>query len=85
MEGLASLAAVQALREAIGVPIWPVDRLSYERLVADVRTNLGEKAFATAWAEGSSMTPEQALAARGPVTLLQPVPTAPSSTPQPNQ
>jgi ATP/maltotriose-dependent transcriptional regulator MalT len=95
MEGLASLVAVQgeatwaarllgaaeALREAIGVPIWPVDRPGYERLVADVRTNLGEKAFAAAWAEGSAMTPEQALAARGPVTFPQPLPTAPSSTP----
>jgi predicted ATPase/DNA-binding CsgD family transcriptional regulator len=95
MEGLANLAAVQgemawaarllgavqALREAIGVPIWPVDRPGYEHLVADVRTNLGEKSFTAAWAEGSTMTPEQALAAQGPVTLPQPLPTAPSSTP----
>jgi DNA-binding CsgD family transcriptional regulator len=96
MEGLASLVAVQggemtwaarllgaaeALREAIGVPIWPVDRPGYERLVADVRTNLGEKASAVAWAEGRAMTPEQALAARGPITLPQPLPTTPSSTP----
>jgi DNA-binding NarL/FixJ family response regulator len=49
--------------------------------VAGVRTKLGEKAFAAAWTEGSAMTPEQALAAQGPVTLPQPLPTAPSSTP----
>jgi ATP/maltotriose-dependent transcriptional regulator MalT len=95
MEGLVSLAAVQgettwaarllgaaeALREAIRVTISPIERSGYERLVADVRTNLGEKAFATAWAEGRAMTPEQALTAQGPVILPQPLPTAPSSTP----
>ena len=36
--------------------------------MADIRAQLGEKAFAAAWAEGRTMTPEQALAARGPVT-----------------
>jgi DNA-binding NarL/FixJ family response regulator len=34
--------------------------------VKAARTQLGEKDFATAWSQGRSMTPEQALAARGP-------------------
>ncbi len=37
----------------------------YERMVSDVRAELGEQAFAAAWAEGRKMTPEQAIAAQG--------------------
>ncbi len=61
--------AAAALREAIGAPLPPVERADYERLVASARVQLGEKAFAVAWAEGRTMTPEQAFAARGPVTI----------------
>src|SRR5207302_10765962 len=48
------------------------------------RVHLGERAFATAWAQGRRMTPEQALAARGqkpaatPTTTLTPSPTYPA-------
>jgi predicted ATPase/class 3 adenylate cyclase/DNA-binding CsgD family transcriptional regulator len=73
--------AAEVLREAIGAPRAPFDRVSYERSVAGARALLGEQAFAAGWAQGRTMTPEQALAAQGPVTLSQPVPTAPSSTP----
>jgi predicted ATPase len=61
--------AAAALREAIGAPLPPVERADYERSVASARVQLGEKAFAVAWAEGRTMTPEQAFAARGPVTI----------------
>jgi len=71
--------AAAALREAIGAPIYPVYRASYEQAVANVRTTLGEQAMRLAWAEGRSMTPEQALAAQEPVTT----PTGTSSVPQP--
>jgi DNA-binding NarL/FixJ family response regulator len=54
--------AAEALREAIGVPIYPVYRDSYERAVAQARAALGKQAFRAAWAEGRLMTPEQALA-----------------------
>jgi DNA-binding NarL/FixJ family response regulator len=37
--------------------------------VAATRAQLGEQAFAATWAEGRTMTPEQALAARGPMTM----------------
>ncbi len=75
LEGLAGVVAAQgtpawavrlwgaadALREAMGTPIPPVYRADYERSVAAARAQLGEKAFAAAWAEGRMMTPEQAL------------------------
>lgn len=38
------------------------ERADYERMVNAVRIQLGERAFARAWAEGCKMTPEQALA-----------------------
>jgi predicted ATPase/DNA-binding CsgD family transcriptional regulator len=41
----------------------PVERAAYERLVACLRARLGEETFTTAWKEGCSMTPQQALAA----------------------
>jgi DNA-binding CsgD family transcriptional regulator len=67
-QGAPSLAArlwgaAEVLREAIGAHIYPVYRASYEQARAQARTILGEQAFRTAWAEGRSMTPEQALAA----------------------
>jgi predicted ATPase/DNA-binding CsgD family transcriptional regulator len=86
MEGLADVVGVQGepawtarlwgaaevLREDMGTPLPPVYCAEYERAVAATRTQLGEKAFAAAWAEGRTMTPEQALAAHGQGTI--PVP-----------
>ena len=57
--------AADALRDAIGVPIPPVELADYERSLSAARVHLGERAFAAAWAQGRSMTPEQALAAQG--------------------
>ncbi len=57
--------AAETLRQAIGAPFPPIEVSNYERSVAIARTQFGEKAFATAWAEGRSMTPEQALTAQG--------------------
>jgi ATP/maltotriose-dependent transcriptional regulator MalT len=73
--------AAAALRDTIGAPMPPVGRASYEQAMAAARMHLGEQAFATAWTEGCAMTPEQALAARGPVTLPQPPLSAPSTIP----
>jgi DNA-binding CsgD family transcriptional regulator len=47
----------------------PADHADYEQAVERVRAQLGEQAFAAAWAEGRTMTPEQALAAQGHVPL----------------
>jgi tetratricopeptide (TPR) repeat protein len=56
------LAAADALWEALGVHLDPVDRAEVDREVGAARMMLGEAAFATAWAEGRAMTPEQAIA-----------------------
>jgi len=55
--------AAESLRERCGIPLMPIDRVDYEPAVAAARTYLGEQAFAAAWAEGRTMTLEQALAA----------------------
>lgn len=53
--------AAEPLRETSGT-IPPFQRSPYEQAVATARHQLGEEAFAAAWAEGRTMTPEQALA-----------------------
>ncbi len=57
--------AAQALREAIGVPLRSFERAINEWGIAAIRTQLGEEAFAAAWAGGRTMTPAQAFAAQG--------------------
>jgi DNA-binding CsgD family transcriptional regulator/tetratricopeptide (TPR) repeat protein len=74
--------AAEALRDTMGTPIAPVYRAEYDRSVAAARDQLGVQVFTTAWSEGRNMTPEQALVAQGPVTLLQSFPSAPSLTSQ---
>ena len=61
--------AAEALREALGTPLPPVDRASYQRAVTSSRTQLGEQAFARAWAEGRTMSLEQVLATPEQVAL----------------
>ena len=88
LEGLAALEAEQGeplqaarlwgaaeeLREAIGAPMYPVSRASYEQAMALARTKLGEQPFRAAWAEGRNMTPGQALAAQVEAIILTPMP-----------
>jgi DNA-binding CsgD family transcriptional regulator len=95
LEGLAAVIAVQgdpvwaarlwgaaeSLRETVGSPMPPVVRAEYECSVAAACAQLEEKSFAAAWAEGRTMTPEQALASQGQVTLPQLLPAVPSPTP----
>jgi ATP/maltotriose-dependent transcriptional regulator MalT len=66
--------AAEVLREATGTSRPPFERISYEHAVAAARTRLGEKVFAAAWAEGRTLTPEQALSAQGQATVLLPTP-----------
>jgi predicted ATPase/class 3 adenylate cyclase/DNA-binding CsgD family transcriptional regulator len=74
----------EAQREAMGAPISPVERVSYEHSVTAARAQLGNELFTSAWAEGRAMTPGQALAAPGPVTLPHPLPATLSSNPPAN-
>jgi predicted ATPase/DNA-binding CsgD family transcriptional regulator len=55
----------EALREAISVPLRSFERAINEWGIAKVRSQLGEEAFATAWAEGRTMSPAE-------VSLLSP-------------
>ena len=57
--------AAESLRQAISAPISPLERVTHQCAVSAIRTQLGEETFAAAWAEGRSMTPDQALAAQG--------------------
>ncbi len=71
--------AAEAIRVAIGIPIPPIELADYERSVSAAHVHLGEKAFAAAWAQGRSMTPEQALAAKGQKPTPSPMKTVTSS------
>jgi ATP/maltotriose-dependent transcriptional regulator MalT len=78
LEGLAALEAAEgtprqavwlwgaahALREAIRAPLYPVYRARYDQDLAQARAQLGEQAWRQAWAEGRTLTPQQALAAQ---------------------
>jgi len=95
LNGLASVAAVQGepllaarvwgmaetQRSAVGVPISLVEHAHYQRLVTAARAILGEKAFASAWAEGCTMTLEQTFAILERITIpARLIPTVPQPT-----
>jgi predicted ATPase/class 3 adenylate cyclase/DNA-binding CsgD family transcriptional regulator len=93
LEGLAGVATAQGkflwavrlwgsaegLRKTLSMPVPPIYRADYERLVVFARTQLGGRSFAAAWAEGRMMTPEQALAAE--TRVMKPSSGEPSSAP----
>ena len=56
--------SAEALREALGAPLPPLERADYDQAVAAVRDHLGENAFVAAWAQGRRMTAEQVLTLR---------------------
>jgi DNA-binding CsgD family transcriptional regulator len=70
--------AAEHLRESRSVAI---SQAIYKRMVAAARTQLGEQAFAAAWAEGRTMTPEQAFASQGRTTRSVLIPAEGSSVP----
>lgn len=55
--------AAEALGETAAVPLIPMirSRYDYEGYVAAARSRLGQEAFEAAWAEGRTMTPEEAI------------------------
>jgi predicted ATPase/DNA-binding CsgD family transcriptional regulator len=73
--------AAESLRTTIGAPLPPIERAGYELAVAGARAQLGKRDFATAWDEGRSMTPQQALAAHRQTRLFSQSPTKPLSPP----
>jgi ATP/maltotriose-dependent transcriptional regulator MalT len=55
------LAAAETLREAINVPLPPVNRPRRDRILADARSRLGEAASTTAWAAGRALSAAESL------------------------
>ena len=53
---------VEVLRETTRKRTAPGSRATYERALAAARAQLGEEAFAAAWAAGRALTLEQAIA-----------------------
>jgi tetratricopeptide (TPR) repeat protein len=54
--------AAEALRENIHKPLAPIEREDYNHNVATARDGMDEETFATAWAQGRSMTLSEAIA-----------------------
>jgi predicted ATPase/class 3 adenylate cyclase len=55
------LGAAEALRELISIDMSQLERVEYEREVADLKANMDEKVFAQLWALGRSMTMDEAI------------------------
>jgi hypothetical protein len=55
------LGAADGLREKINIAMTPLERVEYDREVADLKANMNEKEFTSFWAEGRSMTTERAI------------------------
>jgi tetratricopeptide (TPR) repeat protein len=55
-------SAAEALREAIGVPLPPFIRGTFEQHVADTRALLGEARFGEIWAKGRTLALDAAIA-----------------------
>ncbi|MDQ3238287.1 MAG: tetratricopeptide repeat protein [Actinomycetota bacterium] len=53
--------AAEALREAIGVQLAPVERTAYARYIAVARSRLDDEAWQAAWAEGRMLSPAEAV------------------------
>jgi predicted ATPase/class 3 adenylate cyclase/DNA-binding CsgD family transcriptional regulator len=79
------LSAAETLLDSMGlsVAIWPEVRADYERYVAAARAQLDEATFTAAWAEGRTLTLEQAIASALEPTPEVPPPAAPPVTPPP--
>ena len=61
--------SAEALRDALGAPLQPIERADYDQAVAAVRAHLGESAFVAAWAQGRTMTAEQVLGRKPPTAV----------------
>ncbi len=55
------LGAAAALREAIGYPVEPPDRIFYDWSVSTTRDRLSPEQYMAAWAAGQALTLEQAI------------------------
>ena len=56
------LAVVARERDEMGVVLFPIDRPHHEKAMETARSALGEEAFAAAWAEGETLSLDEAVA-----------------------
>jgi predicted ATPase/DNA-binding CsgD family transcriptional regulator/Tfp pilus assembly protein PilF len=76
--GVRLLAAADAIRAALGVPLSPQHREQQDRLLTGLRRGLTADAFNAAWAAGAALTLAEAVALGGAAAAeLQTVATAP--------
>jgi non-specific serine/threonine protein kinase len=75
--------AGEALREAIAVPVSPIERPLYERYLGTARETTNETTFAAAWAVGRSLSVDQAVAEAQGVAADSAVPPHPRSEASP--
>ena len=74
-------AAAAALRQASGRAFLPVEHALYQAVLDDLRTDLGEVAFAAAWAAGQALPLEDAVAEAREVVGQVATTSAPSRVP----
>ena len=55
------LGAAEALREKINIHMTEMERVEYDRQVADLKANMNEKEFSTAWRKGRTMEMDEAV------------------------
>ncbi|HEX2696271.1 MAG TPA: adenylate/guanylate cyclase domain-containing protein [Anaerolineales bacterium] len=53
--------AAEALREKIDIPMTAMEKIEYDREIADLKAGMEEKVFIAAWAEGRAMSVDQAV------------------------
>jgi predicted ATPase/DNA-binding CsgD family transcriptional regulator len=58
------LSTAQVLRQGMGTPTTPLERVVSEQIFTTLHALLDEHIFAAAWTEGQAMSPEQVVAAR---------------------
>jgi tetratricopeptide (TPR) repeat protein len=56
------MAAVETQLAAMGMRLLPVDKMEYERNLAQLRAQFDERSLNKFWAKGKEMSPEQAIA-----------------------
>ena len=52
--------SASGLSEQIGAPLWPAERITYDKQLATARAHLGHAAFDAAWQAGRQLSWEQA-------------------------
>lgn len=72
------LGADERVRETARVSIYPVERPTYDRSLADARAFLGEKAFTALWVEGRAMSLSEVLVAGNAIGRGHPATKTPS-------